>query len=73
MKMDMKDLIKYSNVVIANKNQSVRCTIPKDIVEVLDITTGDKMKWTLDVKTEQIVLELVKDLPPNNGNNVRTI
>ncbi len=57
----MKNLIKYSNVVIANKNQTVRCTIPKDIAELLEITTDDRLKWTLDVKTGQIVLELVRD------------
>lgn len=56
----MKNFVKYSNVVIANKNQTVRCTIPKDIVELLDITTNHKIKWTLNIKTGQIVLELVK-------------
>lgn len=57
----MKNLVKYSNVVIANKNQTVRCTIPKDIAELLEITTDHKLKWTLNIKTEQIVLELIKD------------
>ena len=55
----MKNLIKYSNVVIANKNQTVRCTIPKEIVELLEITTNHRLKWTLDIKTGQIVLELM--------------
>ncbi len=57
----MKNLVKYSNVVIANKNQTVRCTIPKDIAEMLDITTDNRIKWTLEIKTGQIVLELVKE------------
>ncbi len=57
----MKNLVKYSNVVIANKNQTVRCTIPKDIAEMLEITTEHKIRWTLDIKTGQIVLELMKD------------
>ena len=56
----MKNLVKYSNVVIANKNQTVRCTIPKDIAEMLEITTNHKLRWTLYIKTGQIVLELVK-------------
>jgi len=57
----MKNLVKYSNVVIANKNQTVRCTIPKDIAELLEITTDHRLKWTLDIKTGQIILELMKD------------
>ncbi len=57
----VKNLIKYSNVVIANKNQTVHCTIPRDIAEMLEITTDHRIKWTLDVKTEQIVLELVRE------------
>ena len=57
----MKNIVKYSNVVIANKNQTVRCTIPKDIAELLDITTDNRIKWTLDIKTGQIVLELVTE------------
>lgn len=57
----MKNLVKFSNVVIANKNQTVRCTIPKGIAELLDITTNHRIKWTLDVKTGQIVLEIVKE------------
>ena len=57
----MKNLVKYSNVVIANKNQTVRCTIPKEIVEILDVTTDHRIKWTLDIKTGQIVLELVRE------------
>ena len=52
---------KVTNIVIANKNQSVRATIPSEIVKVLDITTQDKLKWTLNTKTEQIILELIKD------------
>ena len=57
----MKNIVKYSNVVIANKNQTVRCTIPKDIAEMMEITTDHKIKWTLDIKTGQIVLELVTE------------
>ena len=57
----MQNFTKITNIVIANKNQSVRATIPNEIVKLLAITTADKLKWTLDMKTEQIVLELIKD------------
>ena len=57
----MRNFTKVTNIVIANKNQSVRATIPNEIVKLLAITTADKLKWTLNMKTEQIVLELIKD------------
>ena len=56
----MQNFTKVTNIVIANKNQTVRATIPNEIVKLLDITTKDKLKWTLDIETGQIVLELLK-------------
>ena len=57
----MKNFTKITNVVMANKNQSVRTTIPNEIVKILEITTNDKLKWALDIKTEYIILEIIKD------------
>lgn len=57
----MNNLTKVTNVVVANKNQSVRVTIPNEFVKMLDITTSDKLRWTLNIKTEKISLELMRD------------
>lgn len=57
----MKNFTKVTNIVVANKNQSIRATIPNEIVRMLEITTKHKLKWTLDIKTGQIVLELLKE------------
>ena len=56
----MNNLTKITNVVVANKNQSVRVTIPNEFVKLLDITTSDKLQWTLNMKTEKISLELMR-------------
>lgn len=57
----MKNFTKVTNIVVANKNQSIRATIPSEIVKMLEITTNHRLKWTLNIKTEQIILELLKD------------
>lgn len=47
-----------------NKGKSLRTTIPKEIVKILDISAGDSIEWNVDVinnDTYQITITKKED------------
>lgn len=40
---------------------SLRTSIPKTIRDLLDIQKGDYIHWTVDTKTEEIIIKKISD------------
>ena len=55
-------MLKYtSKVNYANlQKNSLRCGIPKEVVEFLDITAGESVKWIVDVKPDGTTITVEK-------------
>lgn len=51
-----------TNLVLANKSDSLRTTVPSSIVKMLDLKVGDQIEWTLKPKNNEfcILVEIIK-------------
>ena len=55
-------MLKYtSKVNYANKKKnSLRCGIPKEVVEFLGIEAGESVKWIVDVQSDKTTITVEK-------------
>ena len=67
IKILAKQVADYKYLIIAklaDDDDGVRLRFLSDVsepAELLDVTTDHRLKWTLDIETGQIVLELMRD------------
>lgn len=45
-----------TRLVLANKSNSLRTTIPAHIIRQFDLKEGDQIEWTLEVKRGKMAL-----------------
>ena len=59
----MKMFENTSKINYANPNtKSLKAGIPKEIVKILEVSPGDKMKWSVDVDNNKIRVIVSKDI-----------
>lgn len=51
-----------TNLVLANKSESLRTTIPSSIVKQLGLKVGDQIEWTLEPRDSEfhVLVEIIK-------------
>jgi len=45
-----------TRLVLANKSNSLRTTIPAHIIRQFDLKEGDQIEWTLEIKNGKMAL-----------------
>jgi len=52
-----------TNLVLANKSESLRTTIPSSIVRQLGLKVGDQIEWNLEPKNNKfhVTVEIIKN------------
>ncbi len=59
-------MVEKTNLVLANKSNSLRVTIPASIVRQFDLKVGDSIEWNIEAKNNSLKI-LITPVKKDDG------
>ena len=59
-------MVEKTNLVLANKSNSLRVTIPASIVRQFDLKVGDSIEWDIEAQDNSLKI-LITPVKKDNG------